>query len=56
MIEMLRIYSKGFLENVTIEKLTPRSFSDKFAINKIKCRESENSQNWPFFTDSLDKK
>jgi hypothetical protein len=25
MIEMLRIYSKGFLENVTIEELTPRS-------------------------------
>jgi hypothetical protein len=23
MIEMLRIYSKGFLENVTIEELTP---------------------------------
>jgi hypothetical protein len=22
MIEMLRVYSKGFLENVTIEKLT----------------------------------
>ena len=25
MIEMLRIYSKGFLENVTIEELTPGS-------------------------------
>jgi hypothetical protein len=25
MIEMLRIYSKGFLENVTIEELTPDS-------------------------------
>jgi len=25
MIEMLRIYSKGFLENVTIEELTPYS-------------------------------
>jgi len=25
MIEMLRIYSKGFLENVTIEELTPSS-------------------------------
>jgi hypothetical protein len=26
MIEMLRIYSEGFLENVTIEDLTPWSF------------------------------
>jgi hypothetical protein len=26
MIEMLKIYSKGFLENVTIEKLTPWPF------------------------------
>jgi hypothetical protein len=25
MIEMLRIYSKGFLENVTIEELPPYS-------------------------------
>jgi hypothetical protein len=26
MIEMLRTYSKGFLENVTIEELIPWSF------------------------------
>jgi len=29
MIEMLRIYSKGYLENVTIEELNPRSPSDE---------------------------
>jgi hypothetical protein len=28
MIEVLRIYSNGFLENVTIEELTPRSNFD----------------------------
>jgi hypothetical protein len=27
MIEMLRIYSKGFLENITIEELPPWPFS-----------------------------
>jgi len=27
MIEMLRIYSMGFLENVSIEELTPRPFT-----------------------------
>jgi hypothetical protein len=27
MIEMLRTYSRGFLENVTIEELIPRPFS-----------------------------
>ncbi|MGD0915996.1 MAG: hypothetical protein ABSB22_06015 [Thermodesulfobacteriota bacterium] len=30
MIKVLRIYSKGFLENVTIEKLTPWPFREKF--------------------------
>jgi hypothetical protein len=36
MIEMLRIYSKGFLENVTIEELTPLAFHEIFTSLKSK--------------------
>jgi hypothetical protein len=35
MIEMFRIYSKGFLENVTIEALPPGL---SFTLNSIGCR------------------
>jgi hypothetical protein len=37
MIEMLRIYSKGFLENVTIEKLTPDILLLFGIISSISC-------------------
>ncbi|OGP93591.1 MAG: hypothetical protein A2156_10620 [Deltaproteobacteria bacterium RBG_16_48_10] len=35
MIEMVRIYSKGFLENVTIEELTPSSMLTREQFQKL---------------------